>query len=98
HGDGPLFMGMNRNKRDIAVDLEHEEGRAVIRELARQADVFVHSLPRTEDAARLGLDYETLAAANPGLIYCDISVLERHGPEADRPATDATVQARVGLP
>ena len=98
HGDGPLFMGMNRSKRAIAVDLEQEEGRALVRRLAADCDVLIHSFAKAGDARRLGLDYDTLAAVNPRLIYCDISVLERSGPEADRPATDATVQARVGLP
>ena len=98
HGDGPLFMGMNRNKRSIALDLESAGGRAIVQELARRADVVVHSFPKAADAARLGLDYDTLAASNPKLIYCDISTLERSGPEADLPETDLTVQARAGLP
>lgn len=98
HGDGPLFMGMNRSKRAVAVDLEHEEGQAIVRRLAAECDVFIHSFPKAADAKRLGLDYDTLSVANPRLVYCDISVLERSGPEADRAATDATVQARVGLP
>ena len=98
HGDGPLFMGMNRNKRSIAIDLAREEGRDLVRSLAERADVILHSFPHAEDARRFGLDYETLWAKNPGLVYCDISTLERGGPEADKPATDLTVQARTGLP
>ena len=97
HGDGPLFMGMNRSKRSIAVNLDGEEGRAIVRELAQQADVLVHGFPRAGDATRLGLDYASLAAANPRLICCDISMLDRTGPDADLPATDLTVQARSGL-
>ena len=97
HGDGPLYMGMNRSKRSIAVDLDREEGRAIVRDLARQADVLVHNFTHTTDAARLGLDYASLAAANPRLVYCDISTLDRTGPDADVPATDLTVQARSAL-
>ena len=97
-GDGPLFMSMNRNKRSVAVDLETEDGRALVRDLAKDVDVFLHSFPKADDAKRLGLDYETLWQDNHGLIYCDISILERTGPEADKPATDLTVQARAGLP
>ncbi len=96
-GDGPLFMGMNRNKRSIALDLEREEGRAIVRDLAASADILVESFPRASDAARLGLDYGTLSAANRGLIYCDLSLLERRGPNADKPATDLIVQGLSGL-
>ena len=95
--DGPLLMGMNRSKRSIALDLKQEEGRAIVHELAQRADVFVHSFEHAADAARLGLNYHALSADNPGLVYCDISTLEREGPDADLPATDLTVQARSGL-
>ena len=98
HGDGALFMGMNRDKRSIAVDFEMDEGRAIVGALAVQSDVFVQAFPKTGDATRLGLDYESLAVDLPALIYCDISLLERRGPDADKPATDLTVQARAGLP
>ena len=96
-GDGPLFMGMNRNKRGIALDLEREEGRAVARDLAARADVLVESFPQAGDAGRLGLDYESLSAGNRGLVYCDLSLLERRGPNADKPATDLIVQGLSGL-
>lgn len=98
HGDGPLFMGMNRNKRSIAIDLEQPQGRELVQRLALGCDVVIHSFAKADDARRLGLDYETLSAQNPRLVYCDISTLERSGPDADRPATDGTVQARAGLP
>jgi crotonobetainyl-CoA:carnitine CoA-transferase CaiB-like acyl-CoA transferase len=97
HGDGPLFMGMNRNKRGIAVDIEHARGRAIVRDLARTADIFVQSFPKAGDAARLGLDYAALSADNPRLIYCDLSLLERQGPEADKPATDLVLQGIAGI-
>ncbi len=98
HGDGPLFMSMNRNKRSVAIDLETEDGRALVRDLAKDVDVVLHSFPKADDARRLGLDYETLWQDNKALIYCDISTIERVGPDADKPATDLTVQARTGLP
>lgn len=97
HGDGPLFMGMNRNKRSLVVDREHPDGQAIVCRLARNADVLVQSFPRAGDAARLGLDYEMLAASNPRLVYCDLSLLERAGPNADKPATDLTVQGIAGI-
>ena len=95
--DGPLFMGMNRNKRSIALDLERAEGRAIVHDLAAGADILIESFPKAADSSRLGLDYETLSAANRGLIYCDLSLLERRGPNADKPATDLIVQGLSGL-
>ena len=95
--DGPLFLGMNRNKRSIALDLDREEGLAVVRDLAASADILVESFPKAADAARMGLDYDTLSAANDGLIYCDLSPLGRQGPNADKPATDLIVQGISGV-
>ena len=95
--DGPLFIGMNRNKRSIAVDLDREEGLAVVRDLAASADILVESFPKAADATRMGLDYDTLSAANDGLIYCDLSPLGRQGPNADKPATDLIVQGISGV-
>jgi len=96
-GDGPLFMGMNRNKRSLAADIESDAGRAIVRELARGADVLVQSFPKAADATRLGLDYETLDATNSRLIYCDLSLLERQGQKADKPATDLVLQGIGGI-
>ena len=98
HGDGPLFMGMNRNKRSIALDLETTEGKAIVHALLKDADVLIHNFPKAADAKRLGLDYESLEKENPRLVYCDFSMVGRVGPEADGPETDLTLQARVGLP
>src|SRR5689334_20520929 len=96
-GDGSLFLGMNRNKKSIVLDLEQMDGREIVRALARKADIFVESFPRADDAARLGLDYETLSAANSQLIYCDISASGRVGPERDEAETDLTIQGRSGI-
>ena len=97
HEDGSIYMGMNRNKRSAVIDIEQADGAALVRDLIRGADILVHSFPKAADAARLGLDYATVSRDNPRLIYCDISTLERSGPEADRPATDFTLQARAGI-
>jgi crotonobetainyl-CoA:carnitine CoA-transferase CaiB-like acyl-CoA transferase len=97
HGDGPLYMGMNRNKRSIAVDVEQEAGQELVRALARGADILVESFPKVADASRLGLDYVTLSADNAGLIVCDLSLLEREGPQADKPATDLIIQGIAGI-
>ena len=98
HGDGPLYMGMNRNKRSIALDLESAEGQAIVHALLKDADVLIHNFPKAADAKRLGLDYATLEPENRRLVYCDFSAVGRTGPEADGPETDLTLQARAGLP
>ena len=97
HGDGPLFMGMNRNKRSIALDLEKQQGREIVRRLARMADIFLESFQTEAEIKRLGFTHEELSALNPRLIYCDVSYFERNGPQANKPATDLTVQSIAGL-
>src|ERR1700710_1852000 len=66
------YASANRNKRSIALDLKHQEGVAVARRLIENADVLIDNY-RFGALARAGLDYESLAAANPGLVYCSIS-------------------------
>ena len=90
------FLGINRGKRSLAVDLKHADGRAVARRLARTADVFVESF-RPGVAARLGLDDASLRADNPGLIYCSVSAFGQVGPLAERPGVDPVVQSYGGL-
>ncbi len=96
-GDGPLFMGMNRNKRSIALDLATEKGREVVRRLAAKADVFLESFTTEEEMQRLGFTYEELSRLNPRLIYCDVSCFERSGPRANKPATELTLEGISGL-
>jgi formyl-CoA transferase len=90
------FLGINRGKRSLALDLKHPDGLAVARRLARAADVFVESF-RPGVAARLGLDDATLRADNAGLIYCSVSAFGQTGPLADRPGLDPVVQCYGGL-
>ena len=90
------FLGINRGKRSLAVDLKHPDGLALTRRLARGADVFVESF-RPGVAARLGLDDTTLRADNPGLIYCSVSAFGQTGPLAERPGLDPVVQSYGGL-
>src|SRR6058998_2293993 len=77
------FLGVNRGKRSIALDLGKEEARAIAQRLASGADVVVANY-RPGVAARLGLDYEKLSGANPALIYCENSAFGREGPYAGR--------------
>jgi formyl-CoA transferase len=90
------FLGINRGKRSLAVDLKHPDGLAIARRLARAADVFVESF-RPGVAGRLGLDEPTLRAENARLIYCSVSAFGQTGPLAERPGLDPVVQSYGGL-
>jgi crotonobetainyl-CoA:carnitine CoA-transferase CaiB-like acyl-CoA transferase len=95
-GESAAFMMMNRNKRGIAVNLKTGDGKAVMRRLLESADVVIENY-RLGTMARLGLSYESLAAANPGLIYCEISGFGRTGPYAERGGFDLIAQGMSGL-
>jgi formyl-CoA transferase len=95
-GHSRYFLGINRGKRSLALDLKHPDGLAVARRLAGVADVFVESF-RPGVAARLGLDEPGLRAANPRLVYCSISAYGQQGMLADRPGLDPVVQCYGGL-
>ena len=95
-GEAAAFMMMNRNKRGIAVDLKQDDGKAVVRRLLATADVVIENY-RRGTMARMGLDYEILVEANPGLIYCEISGFGRSGPYADRAGFDLIAQGMSGL-
>ena len=92
----PLFAQVNRNKRSIAIDLKQADGQAVVQRLARDADVLVENY-RPGVTERLNLGYETLAAANPRLIYVAISGFGPDGPYRDFPAYDMVIQAMSGF-
>jgi crotonobetainyl-CoA:carnitine CoA-transferase CaiB-like acyl-CoA transferase len=89
------FLSLNRNKRSLAVDLKSEEGSAIVRELVADADVFLQNY-RPGVAARLGLDYESLRAVNPALVYVSMSGYGESGPYRDRPGQDLLLQAMSG--
>lgn len=89
------FLSLNRNKRSVALDLKNVEGKRALRELVRTADVFLQNY-RPGVAARLGVDYESLKAVNPSLVYVSISGYGEDGPYRDRPGQDLLVQAMSG--
>jgi crotonobetainyl-CoA:carnitine CoA-transferase CaiB-like acyl-CoA transferase len=89
------FLSLNRNKRSLAVDLKSDGGRDVLAELVKTADVFIQNY-RPGVAARLGVDYETLSALNPRLIYVSMSGYGEDGPYAQRPGQDLLLQAMSG--
>jgi crotonobetainyl-CoA:carnitine CoA-transferase CaiB-like acyl-CoA transferase len=89
------FLSVNRGKKSIVVDLKSSEGLALVKDLAAKCDVLIENYrPGVMD--RLGLGYETLAAANPRLIYCAISGFGMTGPLRDRPSFDIVLQALSG--
>ncbi len=97
-GGSSMFEIMNRNKRSLALDLGREEGRQLLRDLARVTDILIEDPgPGGLDFAQLGLDYKALSASNPRLIYGAASAYGRKGPDAGRPILDPLIQARSGL-
>jgi crotonobetainyl-CoA:carnitine CoA-transferase CaiB-like acyl-CoA transferase len=95
-GMSAIFAAVNRNKRGVAIDLRHAEGRALAFELARRADVVVENfLPGGAD--QLGLGYEAVRAASPAVVYASISGFGRTGPYARRPGYNSVAMAMSGL-
>lgn len=95
-GESAAFLMMNRNKRGIVVDLKTAGGKQVARRLFTDADVVIENY-RKGTMELLGLGYETLRQANPGLIYCEISGFGRTGPYAERGGFDLIAQGMSGL-
>ncbi|MFI5510288.1 CaiB/BaiF CoA transferase family protein [Mycobacterium sp. NPDC051804] len=96
-GMNGVFMNVNRGKRSVVLDLTSGEGVAALRALVETADVFIHSM-RAKAVAKLGFDYDAVAAINPKIIYTNCYGYSRRGPDAERPAYDDTIQAECGLP
>ena len=94
--EGRPFLAYNRGKRDITLDLTSPESQGVLERLIPTADVVLANY-RPDVAAKLGVDYETLARLNPRLIYCENTAFGRQGPDAHRPGYDVMLQAMSGL-
>jgi crotonobetainyl-CoA:carnitine CoA-transferase CaiB-like acyl-CoA transferase len=95
-GMSGVFVNVNRGKRSVVLDLKKEDDKAVLRQLIETADVFIHSL-RGKAIARLGFDYQAVAALNPSIIYTNCYGYGRRGPDKDLTAYDDTIQAECGL-
>jgi len=89
------FLGWNRGKRGLSVETRRPEGQAIVHDLVRSADIVVENF-RPGTARRLGLDYETLSAINPRLIYSTVTAFGDVGPLAGAPGFDPLLQARSG--
>ncbi|MGE5254313.1 MAG: CaiB/BaiF CoA transferase family protein [Planctomycetaceae bacterium] len=95
-GQGSYYLSTNRNKKSLCVDTRKEEGNQVLRRMVGKADVFVENFkPGLMD--RLGLDFKSLIALNPRLVYCSISGFGQTGPYRDRPGYDQILQGMSGL-
>jgi len=95
-GMGAVFMGTNRNKRSLVLDLKREAGREALLALVRGADVFVHNM-RPQAIERLGLGYAQVSAARPDIVYCATYGFRASGPYGNKPAFDDMIQAASGL-
>ena len=94
--ESAYFVGANRNKRSVTLDIAKPEGQALALELVAQCDILVENF-KVGGLKRYGMDYETLHAKFPGLIYCSITGFGQTGPYAPRPGYDALVQAMGGI-
>lgn len=93
---GPDEQNLHRNKRSLAIDLKSDSGREVFHKMAAQSDIIVENF-RSDVKFRLGVDFETIHAINPKLIYASISGFGQEGPYAKRPGVDQIIQGMSGL-
>jgi crotonobetainyl-CoA:carnitine CoA-transferase CaiB-like acyl-CoA transferase len=96
NNNNSFYLCANRNKRSVTVNIASPEGQQIIRELAKGVDVFMENY-KVGDLKRYGLDYESIKAINPGIIYCSVTGFGQTGPYAPRAGYDAILQAMGGL-
>jgi crotonobetainyl-CoA:carnitine CoA-transferase CaiB-like acyl-CoA transferase len=95
-GESAYFLSINRNKESVTLDFKRPEGRAVLDRLIARADVVVENF-RPGTLGKLGLDYRSLAARQPRLVYCSVSGFGQNGPRSKEPGYDAVMQGEGGL-
>ncbi|MDI9347679.1 MAG: CoA transferase [Methylacidiphilales bacterium] len=91
-----LFMSCNRNKRSIVIDLKHPEAKAILEDLARHCDVFIHNF-RPQAMKKLGLSYQDIKKVNNKIIYCGSYGYSIQGPYGEKGALDDSIQAASGI-
>jgi crotonobetainyl-CoA:carnitine CoA-transferase CaiB-like acyl-CoA transferase len=96
NNNNSFYLCANRNKRSVTVNVASPEGQEIIRGLAKDVDVFMENY-KVGDLKRYGLDYESIKAINPGIIYCSVTGFGQTGPYAPRAGYDAILQAMGGL-
>src|SRR5262245_16797086 len=96
NGESAYYLAVNRNKESVTLNLKHARGREVLWKLVERADVLIENF-RPGTLAKLGFDWDALAARNPRLIYCAISGYGQTGPERDRPGYDLIAQGEGGV-
>jgi crotonobetainyl-CoA:carnitine CoA-transferase CaiB-like acyl-CoA transferase len=96
NGVSTFFLGMNRSKKSVALDLKTAEDAEVLRHLIRTADVLIENF-RPGCLKKLGFDYETVRPWNTQLVFCSITGYGQQGPKRDLPGYDAVIQAESGL-
>ncbi len=94
--EAAYYLGTNRNKRSVTCDIAQPEGQALIRELVQHCDVFIENF-KVGDMARYGLDYASLSAIQPKLVYCSVTGFGQTGPYRERAGYDYAVQGIGGL-
>ncbi len=94
--ESAYYLGANRNKRSVTCDIAQSEGQALVRQLAEHCDVFIENF-KVGDMARYGLDYASLKAINPRLVYCSLTGFGQSGPYAPRAGYDYIIQGMGGL-
>jgi crotonobetainyl-CoA:carnitine CoA-transferase CaiB-like acyl-CoA transferase len=94
--EAAYYLGTNRNKRSVTCDIAQPAGQSLIRELARQCDVFVENF-KVGDMARYGLDYGSIKVLNPRLVYCSVTGFGQTGPYRERAGYDYAIQGMGGL-
>jgi formyl-CoA transferase/CoA:oxalate CoA-transferase len=95
-GESSYFMGTNRNKRSLTLNLQEQSARNVLHRLVEKADVLVHNVPREDARKKLGIDAATIRALNPRVVWAAISGFGLTGPEAEKPGYDVIAQAMSG--
>jgi len=96
NGESAYFMSLNRNKRSMTLNLKHEDGKKLLKELVKKVDVLVENF-RPGTMEKLGLGYDVLKEINPKLIYAASSGFGHSGPYSKKPAYDGVVQAMGGI-